>query len=220
MPGKYVYQRMKKVPGKPGFWPERKKTEAVVTWMSTGNMTLTAAMINVPRDTLNKWRKMPWWKEIEQSIKDEDNQELDAKFSKIIKKTLDTIDDRLENGNFQFNPKTGKTIRIPVNLRDTHRVMSDLVDKRKVIRNEPTTSESKEGTNDRLLKLASQFAEMVKGIKDTEMKQVGEIYEGDYDAVHDQRETGLQAGAELGAQEQAEPSEGPSESKQGEVNDG
>ena len=183
MPGKYVYQRMKKVPGKPGFWPERKKTEAVVTWMSTGNMTLTAAMINVPRDTLNKWRKMPWWKEIEQSIKDEDNQELDAKFSKIIKKTLDTIDDRLENGNFQFNPKTGKTIRIPVNLRDTHRVMSGLVDKRKVLRNEPTTSESKEGTNDRLLKLASQFAEMVKGIKDTEMKQVGEIYEGDYDTL-------------------------------------
>ncbi len=165
--------------------------------MSSGSLPIASATTGVPLETIRTWRRMPWWKEIEQQIKDEDNQELDAKFSKIIRKTLDTLEDRIDNGNFQLDPKTGRVLRIPVNLRDTHRVMSDLVDKRKVIRNEPITTNSAEGVNDRLVKLASQFAEFALGKKDTEMKQVGPIYEGDWsegdnDALHEERETGLQ----------------------------
>lgn len=174
---------MKKVKGGNGWWPERKRIEAVTAWMSTGSLPIAASTIGVPLETIRTWRKMPWWKEIEQQIKDEDNQELDAKFSNIIKKTLNTIEDRLDNGNFQFDPKTGRVIRIPVNLRDTHRVMTDLVDKRKVIRNEPTKLENNEGVNDRLVKLAAQFAEFALGKKETEMKVVGELYEGDCEVV-------------------------------------
>lgn len=185
--GRYVYQRTKKVLGGPGWWPERKRIEAVTAVMTLGNAPQAAAAIGVPVETIRTWKQMPWWKEMEQQIRDDDNQELDTKFSKIIKKTLDVIEDRLENGNFQYDPKTGKMKRIPVNIRDTHRVMSDLVDKRKVIRNEPTTTESTEGTAARLAKLAVQFSEFALGRKDQEMKQVGEIYEGDCDAIHDQR---------------------------------
>ena len=181
MPGKYVYQRMKKVPGGKGWWPEKKKIEAVTAWMSSGSLPIASATTSVPLETIRTWRKMPWWKEMEQQIKDEDNQELDAKFSKIVRKTLDVIEDRIDNGNFQLDPKTGRVLRVPVNLRDTHRVMSDLVDKRKVIRNEPTKSMSNEGVNDRLVKLASQFAEFALGQKGTEMKQQGPIYEGDWE---------------------------------------
>ncbi len=200
--GKYVYVREKKVKAhQPGWWPEKKKIEAVTAWMSTGSIPLASATIGVPIETIRTWRRMPWWKEIEQQIKDEDNQELDAKFSKIVRKTLDVIEDRIDNGNFQLDPKTGRVVRVPVNLRDTHRVMTDLVDKRKVIRNEPTTTNSVDGVNDRLVKLASQFAEFALGKKDTELKQRGEIYEGDWsegdggsDAIHEERETGLQTG--------------------------
>jgi hypothetical protein len=170
---------MKKVNGSPGWWPERKRIEAVTALMTLGTTTAAAAAVGIPVETLRHWKKMPWWKEMEQQIRDDDNQELDTKFSKIIKKTLDTIEDRLENGNFQYDSKTGKMKRVPVNLRDTHRVMSDLVDKRKVIRNEPITTESTEGTAARLAKLAVQFSEFALGKKHEEMKQVGEIYEGD-----------------------------------------
>ncbi len=194
--GKYVYVREKKTKAhQPGWWPEKKKIEAVTAWMSSGSLPIASATTGVPLETIRTWRRMPWWKEIESQIKDEDNQELDAKFSKIIKKTLDTIEDRLDNGNFQLDPKTGRVLRVPVNLRDTHRVMTDIVDKRKVIRNEPTTTNSSDGVNDRLVKLASQFAEFALKQKGTEMKQTGEIYEGDWsDAVHEERETGLQKG--------------------------
>ena len=204
--GKMVYVRNKKTKaGQPGWWPERKKIEVVTAVMSTGSIPIAAGMTGVPIETIRTWRKMPWYKEMEQTIKDEDNQELDSKFSKIIKKTLDVVEDRLENGNFQFDQKTGKIIRIPVGLRDTHRVMTDLVDKRKVIRNEPITTSAGEGVNDRLVKLASQFAEFALGQKSTEMKIVGPVYENDYEeeeslqgddehALHEEREEGLQAG--------------------------
>ena len=196
--GKYVYVREKKTKAdQPGWWPEKKKIEVVTAWMSLGSIPLASATTGVPIETIRTWRRMPWWNEMTQNIKDEDNQELDAKFTKIVRKTLDVIDDRIENGNFQLDPKTGRVVRVPVNLRDTHRVMSDLVDKRKVIRNEPTKSESNEGVNDRLVKLAAQFAEFALGKKDMELKQTGPIYEGDWedtDAVHAERETGLQAG--------------------------
>ena len=115
-------------------------------------------------------------------IKDEDNQELDTKFTKIIRKTMDVIEDRIENGNYQFDPKTGRVLRIPVNLRDTHRVMADLVDKRRVIRNQPTlVEENKNQMNDRLLSLAEQFAKFALGKQEDSMKVVSgtEVYEND-----------------------------------------
>lgn len=197
--GRYVYVRERKTKaGQKGWWPEKKKIEAVTAWMSSGSLPIASATTGVPLETIRTWRRMPWWKEFEQQIKDEDNQELDAKFSGIVRKTLNVIEDRIENGNFQLDPKTGRVIRVPVNLRDTHRVMSDLVDKRKVIRNEPTKITSGDGVNDRLVKLAAQFAEFALGNKNTEMKQVGPVYEGDWeesnDALYAEREAGLQTG--------------------------
>lgn len=180
--GKYVYVRERKVPGGPGHWPESKKIEAVTAVMSLGSVPLAAAMIKVPTHTINTWKTKPWWKELVNKLQDEDNQELDTKFTRIIKKTLDVIDDRIENGNFQFDPKTGRVLRIPVNLRDTHRVMADLVDKRRVIRKEPTVQEeNKNNVNERLLSLAEQFAKFALGKPSGDMKVVegSEVYEND-----------------------------------------
>ena len=166
-------------PGQPGWWPESKRIEAVTAWLSSGSLPIAASITKVPLNTLKDWRKTEWWKDIEHQIKDEDNQELDSKFTKIIRKTLDVIDDRLDNGNFQFDPKTGRVLRIPVNIRDTHRVMSDLVNQRRLIRHEPThITETKENTNDRLVKLAEQFATFALGKQKDDMKIVsGNIYE-------------------------------------------
>lgn len=178
--GHYVYVRNK---GKKAYdsnmWPESKKIEAVTAYLSLGTLPLAAALVKVPLNTVIKWKKQPWWIEMTQKIQEEDNQELDVKFSKIIKKTLDVIEDRLENGNFQMDQKTGRVLRIPVNVGDSHRIMSDLVDKRKVIRHEPTQiKEKKEQVNDRLINLAEQFAKFAMG-KDRidDLKEVKEVYE-------------------------------------------
>lgn len=185
--GRSVYIRKKKVPGEGGWWPENKKIEAVTAYLSTGSPLIASAMTKVPTRTIEHWKKSVWWKEMVAKIQDEDNQELDAKYTKIIKKTLAVIDDRIDNGNFQFDPKTGRVVRIPVNLRDTHRVMSDLVNQRGLIRKEPQKVEENAGTvNDRLLTLAEQFAKFALGKQpepDMKIVQGSEVYENDNSIV-------------------------------------
>lgn len=181
--GTWVYKReWKKKPGDPGTWPQSKKTEAVLTWMTTGNLTQTAQLIGVGLPTVKHWRKQPWWIEAVEGFHDDDKTELDAKYQKIIRKALSVVEDRLENGNFQMDQKTGQIVRVPVSMSDTHRVVKDLVDQQQVLRKDKRTETvAQETVNDKLVKLAAQFAEMAIG-KNKE-KVIGETYENDLGAV-------------------------------------
>ena len=181
--GTWVYKRdWKKKPGDPGMWPEKKKTEAVLTWMTTGNLVQTAGIIGVGLPTVKHWRKQPWWQEIVEGFHDDDKVELDTKYQKIIRKALAVVDDRLENGNFQMDQKTGAIVRVPVSMSDTHRVMKDLVDQQQVLRKDKTVAvEAKETVNDKLVKLAQQFAEMA--MTKTKVKDVGETYDMELQAL-------------------------------------
>jgi hypothetical protein len=190
----WVYIRRKKTKaGQPGLWPEKKKIETVLTYMTTGSATKTCMVTGIPVQTIYSWKKHPWWKEMEQQLRDEDSAELDTKYTKIIKKTLDVIEDRLENGDFVLDRKSGAVNRVPVNIRDTNKVLTDVAVQRTKLRDQSSgPTERQETVNDKLVKLASQFAEMALGKKKTE-KIVGEVYEGDFEhAVEQERETGLQ----------------------------
>lgn len=180
--GTWVYKRdWKKKPGDPGMWPQSKKTEAVLTWMTTGNLTQTAQLIGVGLPTVKSWRKQPWWIEAVEGFHDDDKTELDAKYQKIIRKALSVVEDRLDNGNFQMDQKTGVIVRVPVSMSDTHRVVKDLVDQQQLLRKDKRQETvAQETVNDKLVKLATQFAEMAIG-KNKE-KVVGETYENDLGA--------------------------------------
>ncbi len=214
--GHYVYKRSyKKKSSDNGTWPQSKKTEAVLTWLTTGNMTQTSAMIKVPLITLQKWKTTEWWREMVDGIHDDDKVELDAKYQKIIRKALTVVDDRLENGNFMMDQKTGQIVRVPVSMSDTHRVMKDLVDQQQLLRLDRKQEEvSLETVNDKLKKLAEQFQTMAGGGK--KLHKVGQIYEveGEVDAVHDQREAGHSQG-EPAVQLQARTEEEQSSAEQG-----
>ena len=163
--GKWVYKRdWKKKPGDPGMWPQSKKTEAVLTWMTCGNLTTTSALVGVGYPTLKLWKRQPWWKEAIQGFHDDDKTELDARYQKIIRKALAVVEDRLDNGNFQLDQKTGRILRIPVAMTESHRVAKDLVQQQQAFRQEKSNEVAvNETINDKLVKLASQFAEMAMG---------------------------------------------------------
>lgn len=206
--GKMVYVRNKKVkPGNNGWWSDKKRVEAVSTFLATGNMRITASLINVPIETLYRWKLTEWWKETVEQIQDEDKQELDVKLKKVLDKSLEAVLDRLDNGDFVYNAKTNQIKRIPVKLRDIHRVTSDTIDKRRLIQREVGKEKTDEvGVNDRLLRLAERFAEIATG-KKVEEKVVNEFIEGEFDhALSKEREEGLQERAVLGAQEETESS--------------
>ena len=143
-------------------WNEAKRIEAVTTYLILGNLTLTAQTIGVPHVTLKLWHRQPWWKEMEVAIQVESDQELDGKLAKRIDKCLEVVNDRLENGDFQYDPKTGQFVRKPVSLRDGWKVASEAIDKRWLIRKQPKEVANQEAVGDILKNLAQEFADMAK----------------------------------------------------------
>ena len=143
-------------------YPDSKKLEVVTTYLALGKTPMVEAVTGVSRHTIRQWKMQPWWLELVEQIQTESNQELDTKLSKIIDRSLDAVNDRIENGDFSFNPKTGAVSRTPVKLRDVHRVSVDLLDKRDLLRRKPVERLEQAATVDILQKLATQFASWVK----------------------------------------------------------
>ena len=143
-------------------WPENKKIEAVTTYLILGNVALTAQTVGVPFETVRLWRRQPWWAELTQTIQLESDQELDSKLQKRIEKCLEVVNDRLENDDFQYDPKTGQFVRKPVSLRDGWKVASEAIDKRWLIRKQPKEVADQGAVGDILKNLAQEFATMAK----------------------------------------------------------
>lgn len=145
---------------KPGlWWSDAKKVEAVKTWLIIGNGVEVAAVTGIPYQTLRHWRTFEWWKEIEDQLKAEEDLEVSAKLQARINKSLDLVMDRLESGDFQYDPRSGKFVRKPVSLKDSWKVADEMMKRRDVLVGKPVAS-STEGVNERILKLAEDFAAM------------------------------------------------------------
>lgn len=167
-------------------WRPDKKIQVVTTYLALGNAPLTSAVTGVPSQTIKQWKMQPWWNDLVEQIRSDDDIQTDAKLTKIIGKSLDVINDRIENGEFQYDPKTGQVVRVPVKLRDVQRTAIDLLDHRSLIRQKPEQKQTDESVNDRLLKIAEQFAKFVT--QRTEPR----VIEGEFVAIHDERQERLQ----------------------------
>lgn len=156
--GKFVWVKTKKKgAGTPGQWPESKKIELVTTYLATGSLLMASGICKVPYTTCKHWKKQPWFKDMIANIRSEEKMELDAKVSKIVNKTLDVIVDRLDGGDYILDSKSGTVKRVPVKMRDAKSVMTDLFDKRQLLRNEPTSITESQTVDKRLEMLAQQF---------------------------------------------------------------
>lgn len=143
-------------------WTDVKRIEVVTTWLVLGNVSLVEAATGVPKGTIRRWKFEPWWGEMVREIQTESDQELDTKLAKRIDKALDIVNDRLENGDFQYDPKKGTFVRKPVGLRDTWRVTNEMVDKRMLLRKQPRENTNQEAIGDILKNLAKEFSEMAR----------------------------------------------------------
>jgi len=194
-------------------WTDQTKVMVVTQYLALGKAPLVEALTGVPRQTIRLWKTQPWWGELVQEIQSEESQERDNKLTKIIDKSLDLLNDRLENGDTIYNSKTGDILRIPVKMRDISRVTVDMLQRQENIREKPYVKMNEEASSDRLLKLAEQFATFAAAFNQNQEKQVkGETI----DALHDEREAGLQEGEQalqlqtLPNQEQIAAEPGPS----------
>ena len=165
MPGswRYVKAPRKNTPGVPGLWSDKKKNEAIAVYLATGSATLTSEQINVPIHTLNKWKASTWWKDKVTELQKEDYDRLDTRLGKALDKALDEVMDRLEKGECMFDVRTGKVKRIPAKLRDINTTFTQLLDKRQLIRKQPTKIVEQQSTAAQLQNLADQFTKFVTG---------------------------------------------------------
>jgi hypothetical protein len=174
-----VYIRSKKtLPHEKGHWSEKKQLEVVTAYLALVSVSEVARVCNVPVGTIQNWKTKDWWKTLVNDIQSGEGQRSDNKMSKTIDKALDLIMERMDTGDYQYDQKTGRLVKVPLKARDLERVASGLFDKRQLIRKQPTNIKSSDlGQAERLLALAEQFAVMAG--KKVEEKVVNEFIEGD-----------------------------------------
>ena len=153
----------KKKPGTLAHWSDSQRIGAVTTYLASGNMSLTSVATEIPLATLNRWKIAPWWKEMVEQIRSEENLVLDAKLAKVVSKSVDELLDRVEDGDYQFDQKTGKIVRIPIKARDAAKITTDMIDRRQLLQGRQNEKkDTAQKIEDRLLKLAEQFASFGK----------------------------------------------------------
>ena len=195
-------------------WSEKKKLEVLAYYLANGSVADTCRECRVPYRTIQMWKSQDWWKDKVRDIQNEEYDKLDVKLSKALDKALDQVMNRIENGDHIYDPRTGAIRQIPAKLRDVNNAFNSIMDKRQLIRKQPTKIVEQQSTAAQLANLANQFAAFVSGKKPTDnLKDVtlefieGETVEQDEDgtyrvidttgednALYDQREEGLQKG--------------------------
>jgi hypothetical protein len=192
-------RNLKKKHKKHSNYPIEKKIEVITQWLVLGNLKQVSALTGVSYDLIRHWRGEQWWPELEAEIRQAQNIEMDTKLSKIVEKSLAAVDDRVENGDFIYDQKSGKVVRKPVALRDVHRVAVDLIDRQEVLRKgqKDRGEVSKVSVDEHLKMLANQMAQWF------EPKKAPVVLEEVEDAIYEEREAGLQTGTRMGTQEEA-----------------
>lgn len=188
--GRFVYIREKKtLPHEKGWWDKKKQLEAVTTYLATGSIAETSRIINVPYRTVQSWKlESEWWPKVVEEIQSGENQKVDQKMSRIIDKTLEKLVERIEDGDYMYDQKTGRMVKVPLKARDLERITSGLFDKRQLIRKQPTNIKSDPSNQtDRLLKLAEQFASFAAGKEKEEPKEIVDEYivDGEWTEIKD-----------------------------------
>ena len=143
-------------------WSEQKRIEVATAHAMGLKAPMIEVATGVPAMTIRSWRQQDWFKDLVDELQREDDYSADAKLTKIVNKALDTVVDRLENGDFMFDPKAGEFVRKPLLARDVTRIADTMFDKRNLLRGKPTSISGKqEQISDRLVKLAAEFSRFV-----------------------------------------------------------
>lgn len=150
--------RSVKTPGK--WWSDSQKIEAVKAYLVLGSIPLVSATLHIPEPTLRVWCKSDWWAQVVDDLRLQDELVLSARLQKLVDKSLVVVEDRLDQGDFVYDQKTGAMRRKPVAMRDAHKVALDLANKRELLLNRERPVQSQEQVADKLLKLAEKFEQL------------------------------------------------------------
>lgn len=171
------------------------KIEVIKTYIALGgNIPLTAGATGIPFKTLDKWRCTSWWKNLVAEFKKAEKLELSAKTKSIIDRSLDLLHDRLEHGDYYYNPKTAVIERKPVNARDIHTIAKDMIDRKNILDRAFEQTAPQEANGDKLASLAERFAKLAEATLENQKKPAVNVTDVVFvketdNAPHEERQT-------------------------------
>ena len=205
---------------KRGWYPPEKRIQIATAFVAgMTNATDLERLSGVSASAIRNWKQKDWWADLIERVRREQDEVIDAKFTKIIDKTLDTIVDRLEGGDYKMD-RFGELHRVPVGMKDAASVATSVVDKRNLLRGKPTSRTERLSDKDQLANLAKEFRKFA-GAKQIE-GEVIPITEGDdYESQPIPLESGEEGGRDLRQVFQEDQAyEGPeSEGQEGDAGD-
>lgn len=139
------------------------KSKACTLYMTNGNMRTVSELMDIPYATLCDWKNSDWWQQLVEEIRNAKRAKTGTKLSTIIDTSLEVVLDRLQNGDFILNNKTGKLERRKVSLRDAATVTNNLITRQLQMEELADKMDTNKATvQDTLAMLAKEFQKMNK----------------------------------------------------------
>ena len=120
--------------------------------------------LDIKASTIRHWKNTSnWWPDLILEVRKDFNEKMDSKLTGIMMKAVAELEDRVNNGNWKLNPKTGELQRIPLTA---HELAMDTLaipfDKRALGRGEATSRTERISSDDLLKGLEKQFRAILR----------------------------------------------------------
>jgi hypothetical protein len=170
------------------WWSEDDRIRAASVYAITGNAQRTSEITKIPAGTIRQWKTQQWWPQVLDRVRTEHDDELDAKISKVIEKTLNQVEDRVDNGDWVYDsraPEGQQLKRVPMKGKEIAVTTSIMFDKRDLIRRKEKSVVEGQSTQQLLKGLLDEFRKFtgqktVEGVVlDKEITEDTELSDGE-----------------------------------------
>jgi transposase-like protein len=153
-----------KAVGKPiKQYTDSQKVDAVKSYLALGgNLKLVSRTLGIPYYTLKDWKSSNWWKNLTGEFKKEEKLELSSRLTRIIGKAMEEIEDRVSQGDFVLNQKTGEMVRKPMQARDLAVISNGFLDRKDILDKQTEEKQDIMTNEDKLAALAERFAKLAE----------------------------------------------------------
>lgn len=165
LPSKVLSQKSKKLMQKNQKYTDEFKYKTVVLYSQVGSLKAIGLTLGIPYQTLKDWHATDWWKSVEDDIVSQKKAKLSGQIEKVREKAVNVVEDRLDNGDFFYDQKSGELIRRPVSADSASRILNSTLQtsvRLEELRQNEKRIETAEKTQDRLAKLKEEFARFAK----------------------------------------------------------
>lgn len=139
------------------------KMEAAIKYMETGSPSKTANALGIKLNTLKTWQRTEWWTKALNDIRDEMNLQTELRLGKTTSNAIESLEDRLANGDVIYNFKTDTFKRVPVRAAVVNQILKNTSEQQQKLQQRASKEPfSDKAVAERLADLAQEFMRFAK----------------------------------------------------------